>query len=814
MLLRFGSILRPPDREGHLSVRLLAPLTLIGLGLLYFADLVVQPTGVLWSDASDLLSFHLPSRRFLIRSAQETGELPLWCPFLYAGMPFVHDIQSSMFYPPHWPLLALSEQAQGAALSWLVVLHVLVGGLAMFAYARHRGLDPPAALIAGIGFMFAGKWLLHLLVGGHYNMIPIAWLPLVLLWLEQAIERRSVFRSVAAGAAFSLFILAAYPYVTLYAGLFVALWSLGVALDAEGWERPRWPQALTRWAGFGLGTVLVAVLLGAVQLLPSLEGARLASRNLGVAFSPSKALLDFVRGLVGLAGPGLIEDVTWKFEDRGGLGLLWVGTAALAPLVDRRPLVRFYAIATVGWFVVALTGAYVLQVLPGFHFFRIPSRMLLVAGLPISLLTGITFQALLAGMDARVADLCRPRYLKVVIVLSIFPLAHAASVALQGHRLQFAPYWAVALFTVPAAWLLLGNRTLTPARRGWLWGLLLLLDLVLISRPELAVRSDYELFEPSAAVRFVQERADEHGRVLDAAPQELAGTAATPLWPDSPMVWKVEPVRGFNPIDVLRTKEYLVFVTGEDRPLRALDNQFTGALLGELTIREPALANLLGIRYLLWPDDRLLEEAIPDEMVRRAWHPVARDPRPMAFNFIPRAPRDVTGRDCGFFPLLPYTVYENRDVLPRVFVVHQSAPLADRSQVFEQLRTTDFRRRVLLEGGPERSEPATDASTATLVEYRPNCVTVEVEASAPGFLVLADVWFPGWVAAVDGQPTPIYRANYLFRAVDVPAGKHRVSFSFEPASYRIGLWISGVTAFGVVMLFVGRAAYGLARGRR
>ena len=55
--------------------------------------------------------------------------------------------------------------------------------------------------------MFAGKWLLHLLAGGHYNMVPLAWLPLVLLWLEKAMRERSLLFASWAGAAFALIIL-------------------------------------------------------------------------------------------------------------------------------------------------------------------------------------------------------------------------------------------------------------------------------------------------------------------------------------------------------------------------------------------------------------------------------------------------------------------------------------------------------------------------------------------------------------------------------------------------------------------------------
>jgi uncharacterized membrane protein YfhO len=64
-------------------------------------------------------------------------------------------------------------------------------------------------------------------------------------------------------------------------------------------------------------------------------------------------------------------------------------------------------------------------------------------------------------------------------------------------------------------------------------------------------------------------------------------------------------------------------------------------------------------------------------------------------------------------------------------------------------------------------------------------VVVESDAAAPGYVVLNDPWHPWWRATVDGQEAPILRANVLFRAVAVPAGRHVVRFEFKPL---LGAW--------------------------
>src|SRR5262245_27523930 len=110
-------------------------LLLAALGLAFFAPLVLHPTETLYSEHSDLLALHLPLKHFLVRSWQETGELPLWNPYSFAGMPFVHDVQVAAFYPPHLLLYVLPVEWLGTALSWLVVLHVIIAGWCMYAYA-------------------------------------------------------------------------------------------------------------------------------------------------------------------------------------------------------------------------------------------------------------------------------------------------------------------------------------------------------------------------------------------------------------------------------------------------------------------------------------------------------------------------------------------------------------------------------------------------------------------------------------------------------------------------------------------------------
>src|SRR6185436_19974170 len=85
-------------------------------------------------------------------------------------------------------------------------------------------------------------------------------------------------------------------------------------------------------------------------------------------------------------------------------------------------------------------------------------------------------------------------------------------------------------------------------------------------------------------------------------------------------------------------------------------------------------------------------------------------------------------------------------------------------------------------------------------------LVVEAVAQDDGFLLLADMYYPGWHAEVDGVPTPIYRANLSLRGIALPKGQHTVRFSYDPQSFFRGLWIS-LAALGAIMVWFGIAAY-------
>jgi hypothetical protein len=141
-------------------------------------------------------------------------------------------------------------------------------------------------------------------------------------------------------------------------------------------------------------------------------------------------------------------------------------------------------------------------------------------------------------------------------------------------------------------------------------------------------------------------------------------------------------------------------------------------------------------------------------------------------------------------------IYENLDVLPRAFVVHQAEVSAGDEQTIARMRDPAFdpsQTAVLASGQPLAGEVVADgagSSPAQITRYTPEEVVVEATTDAPGYLLLTDAFYPGWRASVDGQPVEILRADEMFRAVRLEPGRHQVEFRYQPDSVTWGAWIS------------------------
>ncbi len=757
-------------------------LTLLVLAVFY--RLVLNPCSGLYSEVSDLPSLNMPIKLFLAESYRSTGEIPLWNPHVCAGMPFVHDSQTAAFYPLHIVLYILPPEAMQATLSWLTVLHVMIAGWCMYAYAYSTGLGRLASFTAGAGYMLSGKWLLHIVTAGHYPFVALAWLPLLLMFLDQAIQRASVTKATLAGVIYALMILGSHPQLIFYSGLFAALWSLGGALAAAGWlsgNRQRsFPAAVGLWLVVGIWTVSIAVALAAIQLLPNLEVVPHGSRSLGVqSWASSK---DVFWSVLLLVGPPM-GDPAW--ENQGGVGVAWLGLACVGLCVGGRKMLYFAIVALIV-IVYSVGGSHFVQSLPGFNLFRCPGRMLWFLYVPVTLLAASVIQEIVInGLQINymrksaslIVIACL--FLGFLVLACLGGLVRAANATNQPLQI----YWPIGMIiTGCVAYVLLRFSRLERTNLAIGMVCVLVVDLVLVIIPFIQVRNFSEVLVPSGCVVFLQNGVP-GSRCLDRDPIGGEGRVylgSGPVGLSLPMLTGLEPVRGWHSIDILRYKEYLAFISDRKKPFGQKD------VVINFPIINKQLLDALAVRYIVQPSDP--EFAIkPENPLGKddRYRAVFEDQHPIGSYHVMSYPRITQ--------LPPYTVYENLDAFPRAWLVGEAIPAPERVKMLQTLKATDLRRTVLLEGLPEPEKRTLNLAECQSVTRQPNRLVYRTRTDEQAFLVFSEVWFPGWRCLIDGVEVPIYRANHAFRAVRVPPGEHEVLMVMDPASLRWGRWITAVT---------------------
>jgi hypothetical protein len=155
-----------------------------------------------------------------------------------------------------------------------------------------------------------------------------------------------------------------------------------------------------------------------------------------------------------------------------------------------------------------------------------------------------------------------------------------------------------------------------------------------------------------------------------------------------------------------------------------------------------------------------------------------------------------------------FRLYQDVNAMPRVFLVHDARVDTDGFHTVNSIRdfSVDPRHTVLLESGtgadsslPGTAEPASSGETVVAQEYGSQDVVLDVTATAPGWVVLSDAWYPGWEATVNGKSVPVEIADHAFRAVHVDAGASQVIMQFRPATWAWGSLISLLTFLATLL---------------
>ncbi len=167
-------------------------------------------------------------------------------------------------------------------------------------------------------------------------------------------------------------------------------------------------------------------------------------------------------------------------------------------------------------------------------------------------------------------------------------------------------------------------------------------------------------------------------------------------------------------------------------------------------------------------------------------------------------------------------IYHYSETLPRASIYHDVRLAGSDAAAVATLRSSDFDvfHTVVLKGATAATADAVHAGkgcrygSAAITNEDSKRTTISASLSCAGLLMLNDTWYPGWVARIDGTPAAIFQTDELFRGVVVPAGRHVVTFTYEPLSVTLGVVVSAVASLAIAGLaFAGSFRRRLGAGR-
>ena len=696
------------------------------------------------------------------------GELPLWNPLSMMGLPFAAQWNTLVFYPGSLIYLLLPLPW---SLNLFCLLHQVLAGVGMYLLAERWTRSRLAAAVAGLGFAFNGLTLNCLMWPN--NIAALGWMPFVILFGERAFrgDGRAVIVAALIGATQML---TGAPEIILFTWGVLGFFAVGWCCEEHRAKRPVW-QPIARLALVG---VTVAG-LAALQLLPFLELIRHSHRSTEMADATmwsmpawgwANLLVPRFRSFASAIGVWFQAGQDWTTSSYPGIGVLALALLGAALVRQWRTwllggLLALSLLLALGehTFVYPLLR----KVFPPIGFFRFPVKFVVLATFCFPLLAAFAVAHLTSA--ERVNDRTARRVLlglgtllavavAVIVACSYgLPLRGEAFTASWQHGLGRALFLAAILALV-----LLLRR---PAPHVQRLGLALALALAVAGDGLTHTAQQNPGINPDLyAPGLLREHWKQTAPGLEIVPGGLRAWTPQPAYetllkrmvPDANNDYLCHRLAQFANSHLL---DAVPFADGFYSLYLKEQHQIWSVLYFTPTNHEPrALLDFVGVAAMPSATNIFQWQARPTALplATIGQTPVFAGPDATltglrATNFNPRA--------IVFLP--PET---------RAFAAEQASP----------------------------PPPAADGARIVSQKFSAARIDFDVATTAPTMLVVAQSFYSGWRATIDGQPAPVLRANHAFQAIALPAGARRVSLVYEDRPFQAGLALTALTGCACV----------------
>jgi len=755
---------------------------LLLVNALYFLPVLMAGNGAVLSAAGkDTWTQFYYWRQFAFESLAR-GEWPLWNPYVFSGTPFVAGIQSAVFYPLNWIFLFLPT---AFAINLSIALHCFLASFFTYLYARYIGIRPTAALLSGVTFAYGAPYFFHIYAGHLPHLSTMVWLPLLFLGVESLLQTKQILYAVLTGMVLAVQLFAGFPQYPFYGLIALSIYCLVRILAKRG------KDVVLLLRGY-LIFLAVGVLLGAVQWLPTAEFARHSFRE-ALSFDwvaifslpPEKLLTLLIPDLFGNIADVPYWGKNYLWEMSVYLGVIPLALAVFALVFDfRGRVVAFSVVALFSLLLAFGKHTPLLKLLftyvPGFDKFRGIAKFVFVFAFATALLAGFGLGKLSELAETKSPWLTRlswgfligPPILFLLVLVGPFPQTGWWGSLIDSYisgadRFSFLPPITItlvqqavstalaSLFKSCLLLTLLGACLLLWVKWRRLRGLLAAVILLLVVADLWHFGARYLVAFSPSEIR------------LDGELKTFLGADREPFRIASPLDQLVnvgisarfENVGGYDTLVLKQYGEYMNFANGLP----------VGESSTDIRARTTSpLLDLLNAKYFILDGSSRIERS--------------------GFQLV--------------FDNSRYRVYRNPHALPRSFIVHDTVVINDREQALERVTSPGFNPRAIAiveeNIALPRADPSVESSAPKFIERSLNRVLLEAAPKAAGLLVLADAYYPGWRAFVDGKESKLYPTNFVMRSVLIPAGTHSVEFRYDPLSFKLGVSISLVTLMGVV----------------
>jgi hypothetical protein len=731
------------------------------------------------------------------------GNLTQWCPYVLTGIPSLVGTPGTFA-----PLKILFHRflPTYAATTLLLFTHLLLMGCFMYWYLFEIGAGWRGALFGAVAYMFNGCVMVWL----EFEMwVTVgACLPLLLVSMERYLGKRRLFYAFAGGGVFGLMFLYSSFQLIIYISVFMVLY-LGF-LMVRAYGRKEAGRGLASLVTCFAVTCITGLLIGAVEIIPFLEAASNSSRM--------SRTFGFQQLFDTLARVPFRFFVTSFFPDYFGSPVLHNNFLPKLPTqeyINNNELTLYAGVSTVFGFAACMTARknvfsryhifmtlLILAMITGtyayYPFFKLvpgmnktnPTRLIFLFVFVFSAAAGLGIKGFqdMTHIRKKIFLGAALLLLTVVSIISFFGnspevthwinkerfdaipprLIDKLLEALQNLRSIRSPVIYKPLILTLVAFCLFS--LLVTVRKNRITNAVFVLILVLLSYDLMSFGRNYnttvkpeDVYPKTPAIEFLQKQR---------GPFRVIQDTDNSLYVNTLIPFGLEEIGGYQSYYPDRVNKLMSYIRNGDKV-------FTGAILdrwvmfgSKKTDYSLRIFDLMNVRYLL--------TAPSVEIANKKYKLVFRE---------------------------DLAVYENKDVMPRAFVVHNYVVINNMKQILQYMWSDafDMKNKVVLEKEPSSELTAgihapSYPPQATFEKYTPGAITIKTDLSTRGWLVLSDTYDPGWKAEVDGKETVIRRANYNFRAVEVPAGRHTVSFLYRSPSVYMGMML---TILGVVLSAIG-----------